>query len=77
MSGSGWLVVFDCDGVLVDSERLNVQTWTAMMRDAGVDFSEDDAVQTFVGKAYADNRVTIAEITGAVPDPVWEKTWGG
>ena len=75
MSGSGWLVVFDCDGVLVDSERLNVQTWTAMMRDAGVDFSEDDAVQTFVGKAYADNRVTIAEITGAVPDPEWEKTW--
>src|SRR5699024_5739703 len=59
MTGSGWLVVFDCDGVLVDSERLNVQTWTAMMLDAGIDFTEDDAVQTFVGKAYADNRVTI------------------
>ena len=73
--GSGWLVVFDCDGVLVDSERLNVQTWTAMMLDAGVDFTEDDAVQTFVGKAYADNRATIAELTGAVPDPEWERRW--
>lgn len=73
--GSGWLVVFDCDGVLVDSERLNIQTWTAMMIDAGVDFTEDDAVQAFVGKAYADNRVTMAEMTGAVPDPEWERRW--
>jgi HAD superfamily hydrolase (TIGR01509 family) len=70
-----WLVVFDCDGVLVDSERLNVRTWTGMMRDAGVDFTEADAVETFVGKAYKDNRVTLAELTGAVPDPEWEKVW--
>ena len=75
MGGSGWLVVFDCDGVLVDSERLNVRTWAAMMRDAGVDFTEADAMRTFVGKAFADNRVTIAEITGAVPDPEWERRW--
>ncbi len=75
MGPSGWLVVFDCDGVLVDSERLNVRTWTAMMRDAGVDFTERDAVQHFVGRAYADNRVTISEITGAVPDPEWERAW--
>ena len=72
---SGWLVVFDCDGVLVDSERLNVRTWTAMMRDAGVDLTREQAVHAFVGKAYADNRVTIAELTGAVPDPEWERTW--
>lgn len=70
-----WLVVFDCDGVLVDSERLNVRTWTGMMRDAGVDFTEADAVETFVGKAYKDNRVTLAELTGAVPDPEWERAW--
>ncbi|WP_338752424.1 HAD family hydrolase [Janibacter alittae] len=75
MAGSGWLVVFDCDGVLVDSERLNVQTWTAMMLDAGIDFTEDDAVHTFVGKAYADNRVTIAEMIDSVPDPEWEAKW--
>lgn len=70
-----WLVIFDCDGVLVDSERLNVRTWTGMMRDAGVDFTEADAVETFVGKAYKDNRVTLAELTGAVPDPEWERSW--
>lgn len=70
-----WLVIFDCDGVLVDSERLNVRTWTGMMRDAGVDFTEADAVETFVGKAYKDNRVTLAELTGAVPDPEWERAW--
>lgn len=75
MGSSGWLVIFDCDGVLVDSERLNVRTWTRMMRDAGVDFSEEDAVQTFVGRAYKDNRVTLTELTGAVPDPEWERTW--
>lgn len=70
-----WLVIFDCDGVLVDSERLNVRTWTRMMRDAGVDFTERQAVETFVGRAYRDNRVTLAELTGAVPDPEWERTW--
>lgn len=75
MGRSGWLVIFDCDGVLVDSERLNVRTWTSMMRDAGVDFTEADAVQTFVGKAYADNRVTLQELTGAVPDRQWERAW--
>lgn len=75
MGHSGWLVIFDCDGVLVDSERLNVRTWTGMMRDAGIDFSEQDAVETFVGRAYKDNRVTLTEITGAVPDPEWEKAW--
>lgn len=69
------LVIFDCDGVLVDSERLNVRTWTGMMRDAGVDFTEEQAVETFVGKAYKDNRVTLAELTGAVPDPEWERAW--
>ncbi|MEN3122746.1 HAD family phosphatase [Janibacter sp. LM] len=73
--GADWLVVFDCDGVLVDSERLNVRTWTGMMRDAGVDFTETDAVEAFVGKAYKDNRVTLTELTGAVPDPEWERAW--
>lgn len=72
---ASWLVIFDCDGVLVDSERLNVRTWVGMMRDAGVDFSEQDAVETFVGRAYKDNRVTLTELTGAVPDPAWEKAW--
>ena len=62
-----WLVIFDCDGVLVDSERLNVRTWTGMMRDAGVDFTEADAVEAFVGKAYKDNRVTLTELTGVAP----------
>ena len=75
MEHSGWLVIFDCDGVLVDSERLNVRTWTGMMRDAGVDFTEQDAVETFVGRAYQDNRVTLTELTGAVPDPELEKAW--
>ncbi|MGO1167948.1 MAG: HAD family hydrolase [Janibacter sp.] len=75
MVRSGWLVIFDCDGVLVDSERLNVRTWMGMMRDAGVDLTEQDAVETFVGRAYQDNRVTVAELTGAVPDPEWEKAW--
>jgi len=75
MVRSGWLVIFDCDGVLVDSERLNVGTWTRMMRDAGVDLTEEEAVEAFVGRAYQDNRVTLTELTGAVPDPEWERAW--
>lgn len=72
---TGRLVIFDCDGVLVDTERLNVRTWQGMMRDLGIDLSDREVVETFVGKAYADNRVTMQEMTGAVPDPEWERRW--
>lgn len=72
-STASGLVIFDCDGVLVDSERINVRTWRRMIDDLGVVMTDADIVHTFVGKAYADNRVRLAELVGRPLDPEWER----
>lgn len=46
-------VIFDCDGVLVDSEPLSMRIDCAILRDAGVDMSEAEAHRRFVGKTFA------------------------
>jgi beta-phosphoglucomutase-like phosphatase (HAD superfamily) len=72
MAAAG-LVVFDCDGVLVDSERLNVRTWSRMTADLGLSMTPEEIVDTFVGKAYADNRVRLSQLAGRELDPDWER----
>ncbi len=49
------LVIFDCDGVLVDSERLANQVMVAHIKNAsGWDISEDESRVTFIGKRMSD-----------------------
>ncbi len=50
MSGLG-LVVFDCDGVLVDSERLAVRTEAAILGNLGWSLTESEIVDRFVGRS--------------------------
>ncbi|WFU08317.1 HAD family hydrolase [Rhizobium sp. CB3090] len=47
------LVIFDCDGVLVDSEPLSVSVLIKAMHDVGVDMSEEDIYSRFLGKSLA------------------------
>lgn len=47
------LVIFDCDGVLVDTERLGNQRLSAMLTEAGYVISYEDCRRTFVGKPMA------------------------
>ena len=47
------LVIFDCDGVLVDSERLAVRTEAEIMADLGWPLSEADIIERFVGRSAA------------------------
>jgi HAD superfamily hydrolase (TIGR01509 family) len=47
------LVIFDCDGVLVDSERLAVRTEVAILSDLGWPLTEADIVERFVGRSAA------------------------
>lgn len=67
------LVIFDCDGVLVDSERINVRTWGRMTADLGLSMTREEIIDTFVGKAYADNRVRLTDLHGQPLDPEWER----
>jgi HAD superfamily hydrolase (TIGR01509 family) len=44
------LVIFDCDGVLVDSERLAVRTEAEILSALGWPLSESDIIERFVGR---------------------------
>lgn len=43
------LVIFDCDGVLVDSERISVRVGTAIMAELGWHLTEREFAERFVG----------------------------
>lgn len=45
------LMIFDCDGVLVDSERLAVEVESRVLREMGWDLSADEVVRRFVGRS--------------------------
>ncbi len=43
------LVIFDCDGVLVDSERITNQVFCTMLNELGLKVTLDDMFERFVG----------------------------
>ena len=47
------LVIFDCDGVLVDSERLAVRVESELLTEMGWPLSEADVLDRFVGRSDA------------------------
>ena len=52
------LIIFDCDGVLVDSEPISIAVLVAIITAAGVAISEKTAYERFLGKSMA----TVVEI---------------
>jgi len=46
------LVVFDCDGVLVDSERIAVRVDVAVLAELGWPLSEAEVVERFMGRTH-------------------------
>jgi HAD superfamily hydrolase (TIGR01509 family) len=62
MSGNGVpLVIFDCDGVLVDSEPISFAVLRDVLSDAGVELSESRAYRQFLGKSMASIARMIAD----------------
>lgn len=45
------LVIFDCDGVLVDSERLAIRIEAGILTSLGWPMTEEEVVQCFVGRS--------------------------
>ncbi len=69
------LVIFDCDGVLVDSEVLAVEAFVAVLREAGVQATAAMVERCF-GMKQADILLSVAEQTGQdVPDDVPARLW--
>ncbi len=64
------LVIFDCDGVLVDSERLTVTTEAAILTRLGWPMTVDEVVERFVGRSAAAMHAEIERHLGRPVD--WE-----
>jgi beta-phosphoglucomutase-like phosphatase (HAD superfamily) len=63
------LVIFDCDGVLVDSERITHQVVVDMLAEHGVALGFDEAVDRFIGMSMAKGLVQLkALLGGSLPD---------
>src|SRR5579863_3952997 len=62
------LVIFDCDGVLVDSERLAVRTESKILAELGWDLSEAEVIERFVGRSSLHMKAVIEEHLGRTID---------
>jgi len=51
MAGSIGLVIFDCDGVLVDSEPIAVRVDLLVLAEFGLELSEAEVIERFVGRS--------------------------
>ena len=61
------LAIFDCDGVLVDSERITNRVFCSMLNDLGLDLTLDDMFEHFVGLSTAQCVSRITRMLGAPP----------
>ena len=64
-------VLFDCDGVLVDSERITNGVLRDMLSEQGWAMSLEECMAVFVGKAVMDERARIEAETGKPLTPEW------
>lgn len=63
------LVIFDCDGVLVDSERLANAVLAGMLTDMGLPTTTQESIATYMGLSMATVDAMVAERLGRpVPD---------
>ena len=62
------LVIWDCDGVLVDSERLAIRTESQILTELGWPHTEADVVERFVGRSSHDMQAVIEEHLGRAID---------
>lgn len=61
------LVIFDCDGVLVDSEPLSFDCLLAALHEQGWELHREEAMQRFLGKSVGFVRDSLAERLGRSP----------
>ena len=64
-------VLFDCDGVLVDSEPITNRVLTEMLGALGWHLSVEETMRIFVGKMVKDEAALIEARTGFAITPEW------
>jgi HAD superfamily hydrolase (TIGR01509 family) len=69
------LIIFDCDGVLVDSESVTNTIFAEMLGELGLRFTHDEMYHTFVGLSFAECRRKIEALLGAPLPLEFERTY--
>lgn len=64
-------VLFDCDGVLVDSEPITHRVLRDVLEERGWVLTPEECMRIFVGKAVKDERALIEAQTGAPVTDEW------
>lgn len=59
-------VIFDMDGLLIDSERTIMQTWTRVALDLGVSIAPD-AYRRIIGRNSVESRGMLIDLMGSEP----------
>jgi len=68
-------VLFDCDGVLVDSEPITNGVLREMLVESGWAISADECERIFIGKAVRDERARIEQETGQALTEAWMRAF--
>lgn len=63
------LVIFDCDGVVVDSERIMHRVFGDFIRSLGADIDSGRMNELFLGRRLADCIAIVESITGKAAPP--------
>jgi len=75
MAGSTELVIFDCDGVLVDSERIAIKVHTEVLTRLGCSFTLDEVAEKFVGVSWDDLRLAAEQQLGRSLGADWRSPY--
>src|SRR5262245_1242579 len=63
------LVIFDCDGVLVDSEQISIRVEAQVLSELGWPITPQEVLERFVGRTDADILAEIESTLGrSVPE---------
>ncbi|WP_329621564.1 HAD family hydrolase [Streptomyces sp. NBC_01255] len=66
------LVIFDCDGVLVDSERIYCRVDREVFASLGAEFTEAEVIEHFVGSSHEMLTAIVEERRGRPLEPGWQ-----
>jgi HAD superfamily hydrolase (TIGR01509 family) len=66
------LVIFDCDGVLVDSERIAIKVDVEVLAGMGCEISEQECIERFLGLSDASFRQAVESLIGKELPDNWD-----
>lgn len=66
-------MIFDCDGVLIDSERLAVRIDVQLLHELGWPLTEAEVIERFVGRSDRETRLAIEAHLGRELPAGWDE----